>query len=401
MSLVFWMWVASVLSAVGFVAAGYLWGARSTSAGRPSADGPAPLVAELRTSLSDAMATATAAQADRDRLAAEQIELLEEQRDLVEERDRCLAERISALEAAETCRHERDAARSQLAEMESALQTAVRDGESSNRHHLVRLEERVAELESDLAARTAALDRAQLEVSQLQSAADLIIDREAEMRRLQQALEEVQHELAEIGPLRQMTADHRALQAEVEALRQRQEPSSQADELALLQVQNAEIEERLAAATEEIDQLRALRLAQWPVPPPSPANGQHSSVEAAIVQVARTDGHRATVVADEMGFLVGGFGEYQEPLAALCSIIADVHRRASALLPLGSIRRTTLETELGVTVSACSSKEPDVNIMLATLTVGDALQTSQLRQILREVSDTLRRREPAQDRQES
>ncbi len=83
-------------------------------------------------------------------------------------------------------------------------------------------------------------------------------------------------------------------------------------------------------------------------------------------------------IADELGFTIAGVGSEQEGLAALSGLLGELEGRAQMLLPVGAIRRITLEMDHGAGVSICPIARSDTRIALATLTVGPRPDTVSL-----------------------
>ena len=228
---------------------------------------------------------------------------------------------------------------------------------------------------------------------------------ENEVLRLRSACEAAERSLSEMPELQRAASQRDALCVELDVMRRRvaevDELRARADRVHLVEKMNESLERQLVEANAELEQLRALGLAQ-PARRAPLDDGDPRSLDAAIRAIASAVGNQATVVADDLGFPIVGFGQYQEHLAALCGILGDLHERARGLLPLGLVRRITLETEHGVTVSACSGEDEDLNITLATLTAGPGLETSELRRALLEVTHALRAGEHRpNDRRES
>ncbi|MEL7367717.1 MAG: hypothetical protein AAFN74_02310 [Myxococcota bacterium] len=284
---------------------------------------------------------------------------------------------------------------------------------------------RVAEVEAQLSERMAALDALERENARLEAESAPTAER---LRASERALEETEKSLhdtlreldatrqdleatrravADIPALEKVVAERDEFLLEIDTMKRRLERIDALEErvarASALTSVNAELERKLAETTAEVEQLRALALVHPPaandaVPEP---NTDAFTLEGAIAAVAGADGHRVTVVADDLGFPVVGLGAYQEPLAALCGVINEVQQRAREILPLGRVQRITLETEHEVTVSACTDDDADLKLTLATVAAGPAAETAALRQALANVTSALRRDRGTANRRES
>lgn len=162
----------------------------------------------------------------------------------------------------------------------------------------------------------------------------------------------------------------------------------------------------LDEARSEIERLRAAlvrrrepsNLEEIPVPASSTSNLPRMSLSSdgdfgldrAVRDLARKPGTRCAVVADELGFPIVGFGDSQDPLAALCGLLSEVDEKAVQLLDLGRVRRAILETERGVTVSACAAPYDDTLLTIATLTKGGPTSLEEMRAALDAFNEGLR-----------
>lgn len=181
------------------------------------------------------------------------------------------------------------------------------------------------------------------------------------------------------GLLQKKTADHRS------------ERNQAAEALASLRESKEEVE-RLRAELMRRDSRSDNPRPQLPSSSTRsvlPLSEDAGPLDESIKSIARRPGHRSVVVADELGFPIVGFGDDQEPLAALCGVINEVDTRARQLLETGPARRVTLETEKGLTISACSGTYEGVPLTLATTTDGPSLDTHALRSALDEFRKTL------------
>ena len=333
----------------------------------------------------------------------------------VQQADATARELATRLKAAESAR------RSQVADLEKRgndLQARLQVAERSRKS-------RIAELEAKLTDHVGRLGVATAKVKELSEKAGLADAKQRELEAARRELESMQRALdetkgvleqtqravADLPELEKIVAERDEFLLEIDVLRRRLEKVDALEERlaesgALAEV-NAHLAAQLEELTDEVEQLRALALVKGEA---SNANGSElrasngadgkPTLEGAIADVSSGGGHRSTVVADDLGFPVVGHGDHQEPLAALCGVLGDVRQRAKGLLPIGRVRRITLETEHGVTVSACSQDEADLNLTLATVTAGPAKETPALLQALVNVTYALRRGHRAENRRE-
>ena len=307
------------------------------------------------------------------------------------ERDQAEAERDQAWANAERHRAESDARLS--ARVAEARRKTTAEVEAQWRSRLQDLEEAMRRDEAETQENRDEEQRLSEEHFQ-QRWADRIESLEQSLSRNSAELEAARTALAEMEELRNAAADRDALRLELEVSRRRLE---EMDRLrSRLDAREAEIASHqdlrgaLEEAQQEIEELRAqgLKRIDPPVTAPAPADG---TPDDAVRSIAVRSGHRSTVVADDLGFPIVGYGEHQEHLAALCGVLVEVHERARGLLPLGRIHRVTLETDRGLTVSACSGEHEESTITLATLTAGPGLETPELREALSHFSSALDR----------
>ncbi|MEL6187244.1 MAG: hypothetical protein AAFU79_21675 [Myxococcota bacterium] len=125
-----------------------------------------------------------------------------------------------------------------------------------------------------------------------------------------------------------------------------------------------------------------------------------SSLDGPIEILSHQPGHEGIVVADEQGFPIVGFGNEQEQLAALCGVVHELDLKARNLLKVGSTERVSMETQSGLTISACSIDFEGSSLTLATTTKGPGLETAELRSALETFRNTLLEGDYRKDRQE-
>lgn len=135
-------------------------------------------------------------------------------------------------------------------------------------------------------------------------------------------------------------------------------------------------------------------------PPAPPGEGNPTlrtrSLELIAREIGRKEGIRAAAFADELGLPIAGFGDQQEGLAAFCGLSLEVATKVARILPIGTVRRITLETE-HATLTACAHGGD--TITLATLSHGTGLSLDPLTRALDEAAGTIRRdrEEPYED----
>ena len=302
----------------------------------------------------------------------------------------------------------------QQAEARAALLDEARAAEQTAQARMEELEAELSKLQAQLTKRNEELnglerdkDHLALLASRAEASERALADAHDALEASRRDLETTRRALDDLPKLEQVAAERDEFLLEIDTLRRRMERvevlEDQAASAAELAAVKAELETQLEAAAAEVERLRALGFVQ----PNGSTNGapapniELSSLEGAIEALASADGHRVTVVADELGFPVVGLGTHQEHLAALCGVINDVQRRARTIMPLGQVRRITLETEHAVTVSACSEEDADPPLTLATVATGPGTETSALRQTLANVTAALRRDRGTADRRES
>jgi hypothetical protein len=164
-------------------------------------------------------------------------------------------------------------------------------------------------------------------------------------------------------------------------------------------VDAAEAGDKLARAESELGQLRARSVVGTAPPrPPRPASSplraahQRSTSEQLSVLLSRlrSRGTRAIALADEVGLPIVGIGDDSGSLAAFAGYVTDVGRKTREFLPLGPLRRVTVEDENDSTVTTCALAAGDAHIALITLTVGPGPSARQMGDVLRAAAGMMR-----------
>jgi predicted regulator of Ras-like GTPase activity (Roadblock/LC7/MglB family) len=99
---------------------------------------------------------------------------------------------------------------------------------------------------------------------------------------------------------------------------------------------------------------------------------------------------RAIALADELGLPIVGIGDDNASLAAFASYVTDVGRKTREFLPLGPLRRVTVEDENDSTVTTCALAAGDAHLALITLTVGPGPSARQMGDVLRAAASMMR-----------
>jgi len=175
------------------------------------------------------------------------------------------------------------------------------------------------------------------------------------------------------------------------------------DENAALRHQLAEARaagERLAAAEEELRDLRARQLAGAPPPrlqrqsssPLRPTGDARSTSEQLSRLLSRLRGKhmRSIALADELGLPIVGLGEDTSSLAAFAGYVTDIGRKTRDFLPMAGLRRVTVEDENESTVTACPLAAGDAHMALITLTIGPGPSARQMGDVLRSALGMIR-----------
>lgn len=341
MTVLQWIWCLSALGAVSFVAAGYLWGSR--------------------------------------RLSVVMARYEEDHREVVETCDRLKAERDAVIREVEAVAKQRDSALSQVAALEGKLQSQ----ETSARYQS-------EQMKAQLSSKERTEEENRRELVRLRSAVDRCAALEQEVGHLRHTLGTAKRALAEVPKLRKAASERDALLLDLDltkrSLQELGALKERAKRAEALRGLNEQLERRLVQAIRELKKIRG-----WGLAPPTLERPRdtHPTLEATMRPLASSTGHRSSVVADELGFPIGGSGEQQEPLAALCGLLIELQERMGYLLPVGPVRRVTLEGGGGLTVSACTINKDEVHISLATLTEGPGLPTPLLRGILSDAAAAL------------
>jgi predicted regulator of Ras-like GTPase activity (Roadblock/LC7/MglB family) len=154
------------------------------------------------------------------------------------------------------------------------------------------------------------------------------------------------------------------------------ELDSLAADCARLKAENGELRAR------ELRGLASGRAAAVPPPPrdvrltmpgmglgPSPP-GQ--ALQALVDDLTRRRRVRAAVVADELGLVVASSGNNGDELAAAGVVIAHAGAQAGSLLPVGRLRRVSVQDEHDLTITVCPLAAAEGDLSLVTLTLESA-----------------------------
>ena len=98
---------------------------------------------------------------------------------------------------------------------------------------------------------------------------------------------------------------------------------------------------------------------------------------------------RAVALSDDLGLPIVGFGEDVSSLAAFAGYMNDIGRRAGDFLPLGPVRRVTVEDDSGATITACPFEAGPSRIALVALTSGPGPSPGQVSEVLRSAASMI------------
>ena len=98
---------------------------------------------------------------------------------------------------------------------------------------------------------------------------------------------------------------------------------------------------------------------------------------------------RAVALSDDLGLPIVGFGEDVSSLAAFAGYMGDIGRRAGDFLPLGPVRRVTVEDDSGATITACPFEAGPSRIALVALTSGPGPSPGQVSEVLRSAASMI------------
>lgn len=98
---------------------------------------------------------------------------------------------------------------------------------------------------------------------------------------------------------------------------------------------------------------------------------------------------RGLALSDDLGLPIVGLGEDVSNLAAFAGYMGDIGRRAGDFLPLGPVRRVTVEDESGATITACPFDAGAARIALVALTSGPGPSPGHVREVLRSAASMI------------
>ncbi len=98
---------------------------------------------------------------------------------------------------------------------------------------------------------------------------------------------------------------------------------------------------------------------------------------------------RALALSDDLGLPIVGLGDDVSSLAAFAGYMGDIGRRAGDFLPLGPVRRVTVEDDSGATITACPFQAGPSRIALVALTSGPGPSPGQVSEVLRSAASMI------------
>jgi hypothetical protein len=126
---------------------------------------------------------------------------------------------------------------------------------------------------------------------------------------------------------------------------------------------------------------------------PDPADGHNTSESlAALLDGLQSGGRcdvRAVALSDDLGLPIVGVGDDVSSLAAFAGYMGDIGKRAGDFLPLGPVRRVTVEDESGATITACPFDAGAARIALVALTAGPGPTPRQVSEVLRSAASMI------------
>jgi hypothetical protein len=134
------------------------------------------------------------------------------------------------------------------------------------------------------------------------------------------------------------------------------------------------LEEKLRAAQHQLsapEDWEPPESASTPSPRAPHVDGSwREKLRSTLASLARHEGVRAALFADDLGFPVEAAGAYAEPLAALSGILAGAAVKARQLLPLGPAARIVIVDDREVTITTRRRATDYGPLALVTLTEG-------------------------------
>jgi predicted nuclease with TOPRIM domain len=393
------LWLASLVGAITFFAAGLLIGRGPRTGG---ADARAR--AELEATIEGNDDKLAAALAEAEHLRAEVIRTEAEARRVADEAERLRSE-------SDQRQRSLDTARAELALARDDTQAAVAErGRLAN----VLDQHRAAE-----AATREALARAEDQRGELEQGARKIRDLEGalenlriERKRLNQRQQELEVRLKELDPEAEATLRHdlalaretarsnedkvqRLEEANTALLRQVEAQAHHAKQVTALERENAELRMRVMAA--DLGHVQPKRNGvnggngngngSHPARPAGAPAAGGGSFQALVDKVGDLEPVRSAVIADELGLVVASHGTHGEELAAIGALFARSSSEARKVLPLDNLQRVILEDERNISVAirplrSFEGGSADTELTLVTLAVGTEPDPSKVTRIL-------------------
>jgi hypothetical protein len=244
----------------------------------------------------------------------------------------------------------------------------------------------------DDGADATAVDSLRTQINQLRTALRDARVNEQEYAGAQRELERTRGDREQL-----MQEARRDVVIELEAARRRVIELEQVqDENAALRQQASEaaaLGQKLATMEAELRELRSHRPSTSPPPVPPvrvnratmrTAGDERSKADqlSALLARLRVKNVRSIALADELGLPIVGHGEEVSSLSAFAGYVTDIGRKTRDFLPMGKIRRVTVEDENDGIVTACPMLGGEASITLITLTVGPGPSARQVSELL-------------------
>jgi predicted regulator of Ras-like GTPase activity (Roadblock/LC7/MglB family) len=117
--------------------------------------------------------------------------------------------------------------------------------------------------------------------------------------------------------------------------------------------------------------------------------GTANILQSLLENIGGTEGVHSVAFADDLGLPIAGSGDHTESLAAFAGYIEDIANKSQKFLPMGKLRRITVEDINGEIVSACPMETGHSRIALVTLTVAPGPTTGNMTQLLQAAANIL------------
>ena len=102
----------------------------------------------------------------------------------------------------------------------------------------------------------------------------------------------------------------------------------------------------------------------------SPLEGLGGSFQNIANQLSGLEGSRGVALADDLGLLIAGTGDYMEAMAGMAAVFSDVCLKIGAMLPFGDVDAMKISNRQALTIAMMPFDIASTNVVVTTLSAG-------------------------------